>query len=73
MVEDCLPMTPSGAARPIVAVQGASSNPDLGGKVRDHCRREVGLLVGEGAVTPPVCELSGKSELARVNPADQQR
>ena len=66
-------MTPSGAARPIVAVEGASSNPDLGGKVRDHCRREVGLLVGEGTVTPPVCELSGKSELARVNPADQQR
>ena len=34
-------MTPSSAARPIVAVEGASSNPDLGGKVRHwHVERQ---------------------------------
>jgi len=49
-------------AQPIVAVEGDSSNPDLGGKVRDHCRREVGLLVGEGAVTPPVGVIADSSQ-----------
>ena len=66
-------MPATGAAHPIVAVEGVDPDADLRGQVPDHRRGEVRLVVGKPAVLAPVGELRGQAELAGVGQVGQQR
>ena len=72
MAKDGTAMPASGAAHPIVAVEGVDPDADLRGQVPDHRWGEVGLVVGKPALLAPVRELRSQAELAGVRQVGQQ-
>src|SRR5882757_9116164 len=52
--EDCLSVTTSAAARPVIAVESIDPHADLTGQMGDHYRREVSFLIGKTSMISPI-------------------